>query len=138
MLRNLSILQTVDVNFGPGDPFIRRQTPHHRPLVSCRGRTSLDNLVARGDEVFFSHYNIRECTVHHEANLAEPLEACWQVHTEVMNELLIEEMRDAIDVVLVFEYTRELSNDLFVLVLLHLLAPRYGNWIKLSSGVFLT
>src|SRR5205814_2182214 len=42
------------------------------------------------------------------------------------------------DVVLVFEYTRELSNDLFVLVLLHLLAPRYGNWIKLSSGVFLT
>jgi hypothetical protein len=113
MVRDLSVLQTVNENLGPLDLLIRRRRPHHRSLVGGGGRASFHNLVARGNEILFRNQDIRECSVHHDPDLSEPLKASRHRHAEVVDELLIEEMADAIHVVLILEDSREFSDDLF-------------------------
>ena len=46
MLTDLSVLEAVDVNLGPGDAFVRGLLAHHRALVRRYGGTSLYDPVA--------------------------------------------------------------------------------------------
>src|ERR1700730_13343838 len=119
MLHNLSILHTVDVNLGPLDLLVGRWRTHHWTLVGRDSRTSFDNLVARGNQVLLRHHDIRESPVHHDPDLPEPFEARRHRPAKVVNELPVEEMADAIHIVLVLEDSRELPDNVFVLFFLH-------------------
>src|SRR5215831_2804575 len=86
-----------------------------------RGRgASLDNPVARSNEVLFGHDHIREGSVHHYPDLPETFEPTGERSAEMVNEVLgVEKVAHAVNVVLVFEDPREFPNHLLVLFLLH-------------------
>jgi len=71
--------------------------------VRSLGLTALNDLVASGNKVFLSHHDIRKSAIHHDAYLAEAFIPSWQRIAEVMNEILVKEVIDAVDVVFVLE-----------------------------------
>jgi len=110
--------------------------------MSRNRRTSFDDFVAAGDEVFFRDHNVRESAIHHPANLLETFQAGRQGGPEVVRETRIKEVGNSVHVVLILENACEFSDGLFVPFFLHknaflelkfsyeeyvaLLVPRFG------------
>jgi hypothetical protein len=87
--------------------------------VGRDGGAPFDDFVAPGNEVLFRYDNIRESAIHHSPNLLEAFQAGSYWHSKVVREILMEKMRNSLDIVLILENSREFPDDLFVQFFLH-------------------
>jgi hypothetical protein len=71
--------------------------------------------------------------VHSSADLFESLEAGRKRRTEVVSEILVEQVRNAIDVVLVLEGSGELPDDLLVAICIALLLSCISDTLPVRS-----
>src|SRR5215471_19756295 len=99
MLADLAVLEAVDVNFGPGDAIVSRRLAHHRAPVGRDSGTALDDPVAGSDQILLGYDPVRKGAVHHDPDLPQAFQARRQRRTEMVDEVRIEEMADAVDVV---------------------------------------
>ena len=102
------------MDFGPVDKLIGRILTHQGSLVGRDSRASFDNFVVACNEVLFRYDNIRESAIHHAPNLLEAFQAGSYRHSEVVGKVLMEEMRNSVDIVFVLENACEFSDDSFV------------------------
>src|SRR4029078_4177571 len=109
---DLAVIQTVDMNLGPVDALMRRFLAREGSLVGCDSGASLDSFVAPCNEVLFCYDNVRESAVHHSPNLLEALQAWSHRDSKVVHEILVEEVRNSLDVVFILEDSREFPDDL--------------------------
>lgn len=114
MLDDFAILETVDVDLAPVHAFAGGGLAHQGPGVGGDCGTPLHDFVTGGDQVFFSNNDVWKRAIHHDPYLAEPLKADGHRGAEMMDEIGIEEVTDAIHVMLVLEDPGELPDGIFV------------------------
>jgi hypothetical protein len=98
---------------------IGRLLTHERSLVGRNRRASFDDFIAACDKVLFCYDNIRKGAVHHSPDLLEAFQPSSYRHSEVVGEVLMEKMRDSVNVVFILENSRELPDDLLIQLFLH-------------------
>jgi hypothetical protein len=116
---DLAILQAVNMNLSPVDAFIGWRLSHKGSEMGRDGGASFYNFVAARDEIFFRYYYVRESSVHHPPNLLKPLETGRQGHAEVVHEIFVEQMMNAIYIMLVLEDSSEFPHNLLIPFFLH-------------------
>jgi hypothetical protein len=135
MLLDASILQPVNMYFGPGDPFVCGLFTHHGAFVGRYSGTALHDSIAGGNEIFFRHDDIGKGAIHHAPDLLESFESRMYGGSKVMDEILgVEQTVDPVHVMVIFEDPGEFPNGPLVLRFVHVDPPN-ATVIDLDTSV---